>query len=375
MTYETLNECQKRAVTQLSSFLAMPSQKHMIIEGAGGVGKGYLLRYLHDNWNEVVTRASIFTAESIPTPEFTATTNEAVYQLGIDSARTIYSYAAIRPWGNTVRSYRAPSFDKRVVFIDEASYIDEKTFKLIKLQLPKHKFVWILDPYQLAPVGSELPYVHTQGFKSVELRTIERCKEMLQKLVQELREAVKNQEGVNLKAYHSEDIQIVDTHTFHQMIVERFREDPINSKVVMFKNKSADLYNKAINEHALGNPPFPFAGANAIVNSYNEIYNHKVGTRLVIDRIHKTGLDTEVVLETSIGSLLTPIDKTNLRDHPQYIDIALPYASTTHKAQGSTIDTVFVDAKDIFSTWDAEMRRRLIYVAISRASKKVVICL
>ena len=375
MTYETLNECQKRAVTQLSSFLAMPSQKHMIIEGAGGVGKGYLLRYLHDNWNEVVTRASIFTAESIPTPEFTATTNEAVYQLGIDSARTIYSYAAIRPWGNTVRSYRAPSFDKRVVFIDEASYIDEKTFKLIKLQLPKHKFVWILDPYQLAPVGSELPYVHTQGFKSVELRTIERCKGMLQKLVQELREAVKNQEGVNLKAYHSEDIQIVDTHTFHQMIVERFREDPINSKVVMFKNKSADLYNKAINEHALGNPPFPFAGANAIVNSYNEIYNHKVGTRLVIDRIHKTGLDTEVVLETSIGSLLTPIDKTNLRDHPQYIDIALPYASTTHKAQGSTIDTVFVDAKDIFSTWDAEMRRRLIYVAISRASKKVVICL
>ena len=37
MTYETLNECQKRAVIQLSSFLAMPSQKHMIIEGASGV--------------------------------------------------------------------------------------------------------------------------------------------------------------------------------------------------------------------------------------------------------------------------------------------------------------------------------------------------
>ena len=375
MNYETLNECQKRAVIQLSSFLAMPSQKHMIIEGAGGVGKGYLLRYLHDNWNEVVTRASVFTTESIPAPEFTATTNEAVYQLGIDSASTIYSYAALRPWGNTVRSYRAPTSDKRVVFIDEASYIDEKTFKLIEFQLPKHKFVWVLDPYQLSPVGSELPYVHTQGFKSVELRTIERCQGMLQKLVQELREAVKNQEGVNFRAYHCEDIQVVDTQTFHQMIVERFREDPINSKVVMFKNKSADLYNKAINEHALGNPPFPFAGANAIVNSYNEIYNHKAGTRLVIDRIHKTGLDTEVALETSIGSLLTPVDKTNLRDHPHYIDIALPYASTTHKAQGSTIDTVFVDAKDIFSTWDAEMRRRLIYVAISRASKKVVICL
>ena len=50
-------------------------------------------------------------------------------------------------------------------------------------------------------------------------------------------------------------------------------------------------------------------------------------------------------------------------------------AETNNYGVLSTIDTVFVDAKDIFSTWDPEMRRRLIYVAISRASKKVVICL
>ena len=376
MTYETLNECQKRAVNQLCTFLAKPEEKHMVITGSGGTGKGYLLRYLSKHWDYIENKVSIFNnTVKVPKPEFTATTNEAVYQLQIPRASTIYSFATIRPSGSSLIAYRAPTMHTGLVFIDEASYIDEKTFKFIERQLPNYKIVWVMDQYQLAPVGSELPYAHTQAFRTVELRTIERCKGMLQKLVQELREAVKNQEGVNFRAYHCEDIQVVDTHTFHQMIVERFREDPINSKVVMFKNKSVDRYNKAINEHALGNPPFPFVGANAIVNSYNEIYNHRVGTRLVIDRIHKTGLDTEVALETSIGSLLTPVDKTNLRDHPHYIDIALPYASTTHKAQGSTIDTVFVDAKDIFSTWDAEMRRRLIYVAISRASKKVVICL
>ena len=141
----------------------------------------------------------------------------------------------------------------------------------------------------------------------------------------------------------------------------------------MFKNASVDAYNKAINERALGHPPFPYVGATAVVNAYNNEHRHKVGTRFHIYGIQY--FDTEMLLDTSIGSVLVPNDKRDMRNNINYIDIALPYASTTHKAQGSTIDTVFVDAKDIFSTWDAEMRRRLIYVAVSRASERVVICL
>ena len=46
---------------------------------------------------------------------------------------------------------------------------------------------------------------------------------------------------------------------------------------------------------------------------------------------------------------------------------------TTHKSQGKTIETVYVHAQDIKSSWDNELVRRLLYVAISRAAKKVVI--
>ena len=374
MTYETLNECQKRAVNQLCTFLAKPEEKHMVLTGSGGTGKGYLLRYLSKHWGYIENKVSIFNnTVKVPKPEFTATTNEAVYQLQIPRASTIYRFATIRPSGSSLIAYRAPMMHTGLVFIDEASYIDEKTFKLIERQLPNYKIVWVMDQYQLAPVGSELPYAHTQAFRTVELRTIERCQGILQKLVQELREAVKNQEGINLRAYHCDDIQVVDTPTFHQMVIDRFKIDPDNSKVLMFKNASVEAYNKAINERALGHPPFPYVGATAVVNAYNNEHGLKVGTRFHIYDIQY--FDTEMVLATSIGHVLVPNDKKDMCNSIYYMDIALPYASTTHKAQGSTIDTMFVDAKDIFSTWDAEMRRRLIYVAISRASKKVVICL
>ena len=54
-------------------------------------------------------------------------------------------------------------------------------------------------------------------------------------------------------------------------------------------------------------------------------------------------------------------------------NLSLGYAMTTHKSQGKTIETVYVHAQDIKSSWDNELVRRLLYVAISRASKKVVI--
>ena len=49
------------------------------------------------------------------------------------------------------------------------------------------------------------------------------------------------------------------------------------------------------------------------------------------------------------------------------------YAITCHKSQGSTIQNVFVDMKDIFKRRDAEELRQLQYVALSRAQKDVYI--
>lgn len=72
------------------------------------------------------------------------------------------------------------------------------------------------------------------------------------------------------------------------------------------------------------------------------------------------------------------LDRTGIIKYPRDLDYG--FAVTSHRAQGSTYDNVFVDANDIiydkngyiYSNID-EMLRRL-YVACSRAHKELIIC-
>ena len=51
-------------------------------------------------------------------------------------------------------------------------------------------------------------------------------------------------------------------------------------------------------------------------------------------------------------------------------DVGYAYALTTHKAQGSTIDYVFLDVNDMRGCSD---RQKLLYTAITRAKKQALI--
>ena len=389
-----LNQDQEKALKEFISFIAKPHVKHMVLSGPAGAGKGYLLRHIQENWERVSLLATLLNSDAcVMAPEFTATTNEAVYQLGIESACTIYSRAGLIPGYKGLRAIRAPDRLSRIIVVDESSYVDEDAFNKITQQLPNCKFVWVMDQDQLAPVGSAVPYVTTQEFDTSELTIIERNKGALQDLVRELRHGVRNQHGVDIRSHHNgTTIQVVNEIEFQNQIIKEFGADYTQCKVVMFKNNTVNKYNNAIHENVLGNPRFPHDGAPAIINSYSKEAQYRVGTRLTIHEVyeevvgyqmytdigHTTKQVEQLRIQSSIGGITCPVhkdDKQVWKLSNWFVDIALPYASTTHKAQGSTIPVVFVDAKDIFSSWDDEMRRRLIYVAVSRASERVVICL
>ena len=52
-------------------------------------------------------------------------------------------------------------------------------------------------------------------------------------------------------------------------------------------------------------------------------------------------------------------------------DVGYAYALTTHKAQGSSIEHVFLDVYDMRGCSD---RQKLLYTSLTRAEKQVLIC-
>jgi exodeoxyribonuclease-5 len=56
-------------------------------------------------------------------------------------------------------------------------------------------------------------------------------------------------------------------------------------------------------------------------------------------------------------------------------DIDYGYCITVHKSQGSTYENVFINGNNLNTVKDLELRKRLWYVALSRASKKATILL
>ena len=374
------------------SYWMMTDDKNLVIDGPAGAGKGYLLQYL--DTNEAIYKMNelynLVTSNQLPPIVFTATTNEAVTSLGIHGAQTIYRYAGIRPAFKGLTTHKIINKTAQIVVVDEASFIDKEAFELIQQQLPNAKFIWVMDQYQLPPVGSSVPHIATLDCPWVNLTQVNRSKGAIQKLVTDLRNNVASKASTHLPSYHNNtDIVICDSiDEFNRMMKADF-QNSLDVCVLGYHNELCNSYNKAVHSKVMLEPDFPNIGALPITTRY--VTSIPVGSTVHIHNIFeeestfkcKAGAYTfnTKVINTSKGvfydadlSGLPAKDKKALLMHnPMINNLSLGYAMTTHKSQGKTIETVYVHAQDIKSSWDNELVRRLLYVAISRAAKKVVI--
>ena len=374
------------------SYWMVTDDKNLVIDGPAGAGKGYLLQYL--DTNEAIYKMNelynLVTSNQLPPIVFTATTNEAVTSLGIHGAQTIYRYAGIRPAFKGLTTHKIINKTAQIVVVDEASFIDEEAFELIQQQLPNAKFIWVMDQYQLPPVGSNIPHIATLDCPWITLTQVNRSKGAIQKLVTDLRNNVASKASTHLPSYHNNtDIVICDSiDEFNRMMKADF-QNSLDVCVLGYHNELCNSYNKAVHSKVMLEPDFPNIGALPITTRY--VASIPVGSTVHIHNIFeeestfkgKDGAYTfnTKVINTSKGvfydadlSGLPAKDKKALLMHnPMINNLSLGYAMTTHKSQGKTIETVYVHAQDIKSSWDNELVRRLLYVAISRAAKKVVI--
>lgn len=412
----TLNQGQREAADGFFDFL-LSDEKEMIISGPGGVGKTFLMGQMID---EVIPRyqstcKAIGIKADYVDVYMTATTNKAADVLSLAANRptgTIHSHLSLKVSENyeTGRSTLSKTRDwkvhqNQILFVDECSTIDTPLRKLIREGTFQCKIVYVGDHCQMAPVMEKLSPIYRDGLRTYDLTQPMRTDNLdLQALNMQLRTTVET--GV------FKPIQIipgiVDWLTQDEMVAEiqaHFVSKTTTDRILAYTNKQVMALNQYVRD-LRGLPAELSVGENLINNSMVKVKN---GTLSVEEEVEIIELSEDIesyyphpeaevlvrrgTIRTPLKGLFTdvriPINRThaqqvvkwlaNRKDWSSYFnmkqmlpDLRERDAATTHKAQGSTYGTVYIDATDISTCRDPDTAARLLYVAASRARSRVV---
>lgn len=420
-----LNQGQQDAADAFFQFLMDPNQKEFIISGPAGVGKTFLMGHIIDNvipnYQETCRLMGL-------TPEYdevmmTATTNQAAEVLSVACGRptqTIHSFLNLIVKENfqtgkteLKRTGAWKVHDRKVIFIDEASMIDSDLYKMLQEGTHKCKIVYVGDHNQLAPVMDPISPVYRQNAPFYELtqQMRNRGQPALMALCQQLRETVAT--GV------FKPVQVVpgvidwlDRQQMGQELSAHFLGQTHDARIIAYTNKQVIEFNDDIRNNLRGLPPqyqvgeFLVAASAFMAQSAGTNRRQTLSVQTEVEILRNKGsekiwledniaLDVDILeIATSYGDVYTRVPIPTDRNHydkllkwyssvagrnwplffqlkQEVADLRPRDASTVHKAQGSTYDTVFVDLGDISRCHNKDQAARMLYVAFSRARSRV----
>ena len=409
MTDLVLSEDQAKAKSAFVDFLLDPHERVFVLKGYSGTGKSTLTGHL------IETVPNIFKTARLLDPSFkgydidlTATTNKAAENLAFISGMTvstIHSYLGlmIRKDFKTEETFlsrkkNSPDLYRKLLFIDEASFIDRDLLKFIFQIMKDSKIVFMGDPAQLTPVKSGSTPVFEAKWPGAELTQVMRQAEgnPIMDLSTKFRHTVHSGEFFSFipDGHH---IRHVSREEFNNLVAQEFGRPDWkfrDSKLLGWTNKCVINYNHAIREHVGGTPEFQ-VGDYAICNSFVSTLGKSLKTdqMVCISQISEPVIECDVLgryytLDGSI-SLFMPntLEDRNARIKRakaeedirlleaidrSWVDLRAAYACTINKSQGSTFDKVFIDLDDISRCNSGDMIARMLYVGVSRARHHVV---
>ena len=402
-----LTEGQKAAQAAFVALLIDPEQSHLLIQGFAGTGKTFLVNELIRCLPKTLKMAKLITGnQELTDLVLTASTNKAAHALQEATGcptKTIHKVlnlsVSMNPvTGETGLSENKPgSLKNSIVIIDEASFISNELLLIILRKTENCKVVFIGDPAQLASPGENTTPVFGAGFITVRMTEVVRQAKdnPIIGLATQFREVVEG--GHWPKIELSDNICHVPRDTFNEAIEIEFTEswEPDCSKILANTNKRVQVYNQAVRENLQGHSNLQ-AGDWVVNNSYVSGSNTSISTdeNVRISSLRTTtmfGIEGQsVMVQGSSDPFFMPFNHAHKKKaiasekkakryqnlsiiYNTWIDLRSPYASTVHKAQGSTYEKVFIDLDDIGRTCrDPNQVARLLYVAVSRASEKVI---
>lgn len=413
----TLNEEQRNAFADVLNFINDPSRKFHRISGGAGVGKSFFISKVADD---------ILKHKGPDCPlweiAITATTNKAAAVLKNSmqhrrgEIQTIYSFMNLRVHSDfnsgtkkVVPTKRWVVHSRTLIIVDEASMVNKNLYDYIDKGTDSTcKILFVGDKNQLAPVKEHISPVYTLPHS--ESLLVQPMRNSTQPALMALCEQAKD--TVLTGKFHriTEVPGVIDFIDGNQMkgILEReyHTEDP-SKRVLCYTNARVIDYNLYIRE-LRGYTEHYAVGEMLTNNSSAELVDK---TRLYTDQVvevvergevyenndwvpgHPLEMidlevrDPETLSMYSVSVCADPEDRQEVlrywksrqkwdrffKFQDNIPDLRAVASSTTHKAQGSTYDSVIVDLADIGKSTNNEQTARLQYVALSRPRNRIYI--
>lgn len=343
---------QQAVKDRLLEVILSKDKQRVIVSGQAGTGKSTILKEVLDELecinalNEMLdgTRQEVI---------LTATTHKAKTALqGITGryVQTIHSLLGITP----KRYHTTFKFTKEIIVIDECSFIDEKLYKAIDTALDC-TVIFMGDEAQLPPVGSDYSYVFSLGLETLNLtKPIRQKSDDIANICSAFRGYILKEHNNFPKINKSDDLVYLDRKEFKKHLLKNQPYE--NNPVLCYTNRKAHHYNRSRFIEVFGRD---YLEVGDEVYTLKEFRNIPYGLKVRIVDIQDYHMD----ISYNGGELFQRIKPDD--------GIGTAYALTTHKAQGSTYDSVYIDLSDFRYVEHLTQLARLLYVAISRARYKV----
>lgn len=416
----TLNQGQTEAADKLFRWMMRTDSKEIILSGPGGVGKSYLISYLIDVL--IPKYHSMCELLNLPVKydvvNLTATSNKAADILAEGTNRpvdTIHSLMGLVvsndfSTGKTFlkRGKKWQMHQNKVIIVDEYSMENHDLYKHINESTYNCKVIHVGDHCQLSAVGDTIPYVSTLPIERIDLTEQMRTKKPeLQDLFMQLRDSVETLKFPEIHLVPG-TIDTLSDEEMQSEIEKEFLDESLcrDKRILAYSNGRVNLYNDFI--RSLRNQPNrPVSGEHLICNSAysrsnkiifsaeEEVFIEHISEETTILPLPDNG-ELEVAYATlsgrfsgTIANVPIPIDRKHLDQLIRYYkkiknwrsyfmlkeefpDLRPREACTVHKSQGSSFDTVYIDAGDLSTCTNIATAARLLYVAVSRARNRVV---
>ena len=404
----TLTNDQKAAVKAFVDFLFRPNEKYFIIQGSAGSGKSTLIKVLHDTIQAQYKMYALLLQGDPNEDEFetvlTATTNKAALvleELTDMPATTIHQFLNITVTYNKqtgrprlVKKKNWGVLYNKLVIVDEASMVGEDLYRLLDETTENCKVILIGDQYQLSPITESRSVMETLPCSKVIMNQVMRHGGIIKDISTQFRDTVETKIFKNIPDVPA--VKHVDGPTFQALIDQAFTDKNYSlksAKILAWTNDIIHAYNSHIRK-LKGFPEMLSAGETVFTNNPirygdyhrnvdSEVYISKVGDPSISYGVHGRIVELNKAADFflpnnpyEVKALLNKLAKdSKWSEHyaikNTWLDLRPAYASTVHKAQGSSYDTVFINLSDIGRCTIASETARLLYVAISRAVKQI----